>query len=114
MPDMALAREPRLPHKVRRTPELTARARQAFLDEWRVTGGWEPGGTIQRVAEETGLTLEQARDAIFAESADSWRRELVVPQARVVHEELEPALVIPDERAAPPTGGRTLWSLTSD
>jgi hypothetical protein len=71
---MELARE--TPSKVRRTPALTAQAREIFEHELLVYGGWEPGGTIPRIAEETGLDLEQARDAIFAESADAWRRGL--------------------------------------
>lgn len=64
-----------MPEKVRRTPALTAQARDLFEAEF-THGGWEPGGTIQRIAEETGLDLEQARDAVFAESADAWRRAL--------------------------------------
>ena len=75
MAEMALAPERRESHKVRRTPALTARAREMFENEVQ-HGGWELGGTIPRIAEDTGLDLDQARDAIFAESADQWRRGL--------------------------------------
>lgn len=61
--------------KRRRTPALTNAARILFekmiLDE-----GWTPGHTIPAVAVEVGLSPEQVRDAIFAESADQWRHEL--------------------------------------
>lgn len=60
---------------VRRTPALTVKCREMFEAEL-VSDGWQPGGTIPRIAAETGLTLDQVRDAIFAESADKWRGEL--------------------------------------
>jgi hypothetical protein len=64
-----------VPEKVRRTPALTAEARRLFEEEVRYNG-WQPGGTVPRVAERTGLSADQVRDAIFNESADSWRRDL--------------------------------------
>lgn len=59
----------------RRTPSLTAQARALFEEEWVREGGWQPGGTCKRIAEATGLTHEQVRDALFDKSADDWRRE---------------------------------------
>lgn len=56
----------------RRTPALTAKCREMFEEEL-LSDGWQPGGTIPRIAAEVGLSLEQVRDAIFAESADAWR-----------------------------------------
>ena len=61
--------------KVRRTPALTAMARDMYEAEVRA-GGWEPGGTIPRIAEATGLDLSQARDAVFADSASAWRQAM--------------------------------------
>lgn len=59
----------------RRTPALTKRCRELFEAEIAAVG-WQPGGTIPAIAREMGLTREQVRDAIFAESADTWRQEL--------------------------------------
>lgn len=61
---------------VRRTPALTAEARRLFLEALDYNG-WEPGGTIPRIAETTGLTAEQVRDAVFAPSADKWRADAI-------------------------------------
>ncbi len=58
----------------RRTPALTAEARRLFAEEVKYNG-WTPGGTIPTIAEATGLTPEQVRDAVFAPSADTWRRD---------------------------------------
>lgn len=69
---------------MRRTPKLTDEARNLFVEELRERGGWQPGGTINRIASATGLTAEQARDAIFAPSADEWRRNLPFYQGRKV------------------------------
>jgi DNA-binding FadR family transcriptional regulator len=56
----------------RRTPALTAKCREMFEEEI-LSEGWQPGGTIPRIAEAVGLSVDQVRDAIFAESADKWR-----------------------------------------
>lgn len=61
---------------MRRSPALTAKCREMFEEEL-LSDGWQPGGTIPRIAAEVGLTVEQVRDAIFAESADAWRQGLV-------------------------------------
>lgn len=61
--------------KRRRTPALTAAARLAF-EHLILSDGWVPGLTIPKVAVEVGLSPEQVRDAIFAESADEWRHGL--------------------------------------
>lgn len=58
----------------RRSPTLTNEARRLW-EEAILSGGWQPGVTIAAIAEATGLTESQARDAIFAESADPWRRK---------------------------------------
>jgi hypothetical protein len=59
----------------RRTPTLTSAAREVFEAEFRLNG-FLPGVTIPKVAEATGLTEAQARDAIMAPSADQWRAAL--------------------------------------
>ena len=61
--------------KRRRTPALTAEAR-ALFESMILSDGWVPGHTIPKVAVEVGLSPEQVRDAIFAETADTWRSEL--------------------------------------
>jgi hypothetical protein len=63
-----------MPEKVRRTKALTNEARELFELEWQ-ENGWQLNGTIPRIAAATGLTLEQTRDAVFAKSADAWRRD---------------------------------------
>lgn len=61
--------------KRRRTPALTNAAR-ALFESMILSDGWVPGLTIPKVAVEVGLSPEQVRDAIFAESADEWRHAL--------------------------------------
>ena len=61
---------------MRRTPKLTATCRSRF-EEILLSDGWTPGYTIPLIARETGLSADQVRDAIFAESADEWRQELI-------------------------------------
>jgi hypothetical protein len=58
---------------MRRTPALTKQARRLF-EEAVLSDGWRPGATIRLIAQATGLTDTQVRDAIFGESADMWRR----------------------------------------
>ena len=60
----------------RRTPALTSQVREMFEEEL-FNEGWQPGLTIPMIAEATGLTKEQVRDALFNEASDPWRRGLI-------------------------------------
>lgn len=61
---------------IRRTKTLTNAAREQFEVEIRKLG-WQPGGTIPRIAALTGLEPKQVRDAVFSASADEWRRSFL-------------------------------------
>lgn len=58
---------------MRRTAELTKRARALFVEEL-CTNGWTPGLTVSEIAKAVGLTAQQVRDAIFGPASDEWRR----------------------------------------
>ena len=67
----------------KRTPALTKEARLLFEEEVRLYNGWQPGVTIARIAEATGLPADKVRDAIFGPSADNWRRATFPANAEV-------------------------------
>jgi hypothetical protein len=60
---------------VRRTPTLTKQARDIFEAHFTATG--RKLYSFDEEYEVTGLTGEQVRDAIWAPSADKWRREML-------------------------------------
>ena len=58
---------------MRRTPALTTECRR-LVEEMLVV---EPNGLwtfTKRIAETTGLTRQQVREAIWSEAADAWRQ----------------------------------------
>lgn len=61
---------------IRRTKALTNAAREQFEVEIRKRG-WQPGTTIERIADVVALSPKQVRDAVFSESADTWRRSFL-------------------------------------
>lgn len=60
---------------MRRTPSLTKQARDIFEAHFVKYGTKLYSGDDEY--EVTGLTPEQVRDAIWAPSADKWRREML-------------------------------------
>lgn len=60
------------------TPALAAEARRLFAEEYIRYNGWQPGGTVVRVSEATGLSADQVRTAIWGESKVSatWRADM--------------------------------------
>ena len=71
---------------MRRTPSLTRECQRLFEQEIRTEGGWQPNGTLPRIAGVTGLTTDQVRDAIFSVSADTWRRNFVATLKQEVYD----------------------------
>jgi hypothetical protein len=59
---------------IKRTPALTKRVRELFEYAW-TNDLWVWSSTTLAMADQTGLSVEQVRDAIFGKSADTWRRE---------------------------------------
>jgi hypothetical protein len=60
------------------TPTLSAECRRLFAEEVMQYNGWQPGGTVPRIADATGLTADQVRTAIFGESqvSSKWRANM--------------------------------------
>lgn len=57
----------------RRTPALTAQARELFEGLYAARG-FRAGVTIPLIAQQLDLTADQVRDAILSPSADVWRQ----------------------------------------
>jgi len=62
----------------RRSPALTAAVRERII-EAIVDGTFCWGTTVYELANEYRLTPDQVRDAVWAPSADAWRREHLPP-----------------------------------